>query len=300
VFLEQEGWDTEEVYVQGLSNSMPRDVQLAMLHSMDGLEECVMLRPGYAIEYDCLDPRQLVHSLEVRELAGLYCAGQINGTSGYEEAAAQGIITGINAAHAVMGRAPVMLPRVSSYIGVMVDDLTTRGLDEPYRMLTGRAEMRLALGVRTARERLSNAGLAPDRQRHGVVSDDAAAVAAEMQRLSAVQAAEADSALAQVQGGGSYQEAAAGSLPPMRFPERLWSAFEETARFRPYETRTSGCHSEGLSIPGDFDYRITPLRLEARERLGRARPTTVGQAARLTGICAADVATLTMLLRSRK
>ena len=264
VFLEREGWTAGEVYVQGLSNSMPMDVQLEMLRSMAGLQACQMVRPGYAIEYDCLDARQLTLGLELRAMPRVFCAGQINGTSGYEEAAAQGIVAGIGCACRAKGEGEFALRRDASYTGIMLHDLTTKGTDEPYRMLTGRAERRLLLGVGTASARLS-----PYRGDVGVGSCEAPMDCADTRR-----------------------------------PEREWDAFASEELYRPYRERDAargraGHSRDSVPLPAGFRYAEAPLRLEARERLAVARPDSIADAAALPGITAADVATLRMLISRR-
>lgn len=268
VFLEQEGWHTREVYVQGLSNSMPADVQEAMLHSVPGLRRAQMIRPGYAIEYDCIDARALDRSLAFPSLPGLFLAGQVNGTSGYEEAAAQGLLAGINAARFCKGLPPVTLERSEGYIAVLVDDLTRIGTDEPYRMLTSRAEARLCFGQDSAwyrlLERAREIGLVPPEE----LAEREAELRAPGLPWSRIPSGGR---------GRRAQELEAAAVPYVR---------REEARLRRIQRLAA------VPIPADLDYRRLPLRREAVERLSAARPATVAEVAAVPGITPADVATV--------
>jgi len=322
VFLEQEGWDTEEIYVHGVSNSLPASVQLEMLRSLPGLERAVMIRPGYAIEYDCLDARQLDRSLAFPEVRGLFLAGQVNGTSGYEEAAAQGLLAGINAARFLRDRPPLHLSRAQGYLGVLVDDLVSKGTDEPYRMLTARAEHRLALGQGSALRRLAplgaEIGLLPSEVAERVRAEEAQ-IDAEIARLRKVILApsslprssalnsgtsRARTAADLIQEGFTYPEVANLYPPPRPLPTPLQAEVEARLRYAPYWKQEQARLQQSrqlaqTSIPADFSYAEAPLRREARERLTAARPLTLEQAASLPGVTAADVAVLEAWVRKR-
>jgi len=325
VFLEPEGWATGEVYVQGLFTGLPEDVQLAMLHSIPALREAEIIRPGYAIEYDSLPADQITAWLETKRVEGLFHAGQINGTSGYEEAAAQGLMAGINAVLQVQGKPPLILRRDQAYIGVLIDDLITKEIDEPYRIMTSRAEYRLLLREDNADLRLSSlgyqAGLLP-RECYEATERKRRTMTAELERLKAtylrptpeVNAQLAAARLTPVSDGlnaykllqrpqVSYELVTALTPPPTSLPpdvtDQVWieahyAGYIEKQRREVERAR----RLEDLPIPPDFDYNaITGLRNEAREKLDRIRPATMGQAARIYGVNPADVSILLVHLR---
>ena len=308
VFVEPEGWDEPTFYVGGFSTSLPADVQLAMLRTLPGFDEVVMLRAGYAVEYDFVQPTELDRSLETRRVAGLFHCGQLNGTSGYEEAAAQGLVAGANAALRSHGRSPLRLGRESSYLGVLIDDLVTRGVDEPYRMLTSRAEHRVILRHDNADLRLTplgrEAGLIDDAAWEGFSERrrtlEAAKRHAETSRLAPDAVAgislPAGSTLA---GALRRPDVAiadvAGRFPPGTEPEiaaRVEIEIKMDGYVRRQQTAIDrALRDEAIGVPADLDYSaIRALSREAREKLERTRPRTIGAAARIPGITPADVA----------
>lgn len=328
LFVEPMGLTTEEYYLQGMSSSLPEDVQLAFLRTIDGLEDVEIMRPAYAIEYDCCDPVQLMPTLEFNSIEGLYGAGQFNGSSGYEEAGAQGIVAGINAALKIKGREPLILDRATSYIGTLIDDLVTKGCQDPYRMMTSRSEYRLILRQDNADHRLTPVGYKIgliSQERYDKLLEKEKLTANEIERVTKLNIAPSDELNNYLEEKGTSTLATGCKMadlirrPQLNYndlaifdperPELPWEVCEQVELQIKYEGYIQKQLSqieqmrklENKSLPKDTDYSlIYGLRLEAIEKLNKIKPLSIGQASRISGVSPADISILAVWLQHGK
>lgn len=328
LFVEPCGKDTKELYIQGFSSSLPEEVQIKMLHSLKGFENAQMMRTAYAIEYDCINPTQLYPTLEFKSISGLYGAGQFNGTSGYEEAAAQGLIAGINAALKIKGQEPLILTRDSSYIGTLIDDIVTKGTNEPYRMMTSRSEYRLLLRQDNADTRLTPTGYRLgliSEERYNRYLDKQKAIEAEVERANSTTISPSEALNKILEENGTtpittgvkladllrrpqinYNVLTAVDTKRPELPLEIISCAEVIVKYDGYIKRQLSevakfAKTEAIKLPADLDYdTLKGLRIEARQKLNKIKPENIGQASRISGVSPADITVLLIHCQQNK